>query len=216
MSAVEAEKRAAAEKAAALVEDGMILGLGTGSTVSYLLPALAERRLSLRCISTSPQTEKAARAIGLAIEPFDTVDRLDLTVDGADQVDPAGWVVKGGGAAHTREKIVASASDRFVVIVSSDKLVEAIAPPIPLELLPFGVPATLRALGVAELRGVPPSPDGGVIADYLGAVGDPGELAERLSAIPGVVEHGLFPPELVSEVLVGRDSRVDRIVPSRA
>jgi ribose 5-phosphate isomerase A len=216
VSAVEAEKRAAAEKAAALVEDGMILGLGTGSTVSYLLPALAERRLSLRCISTSPQTETAARAIGLAIEPFDTVDRLDLAVDGADQVDPAGWVVKGGGAAHTREKIVASASDRFVVIVSSDKLVEAIAPPIPLELLPFGVPATLRALGVAELRGVPPSPDGGVIADYLGAVGDPGELAERLSAIPGVVEHGLFPPELVSEVLVGRDSRVDRIVPSRA
>ena len=216
MSAVEAEKRAAAEKAAALVEDGMILGLGTGSTVSYLLPALAERRLSLRCISTSPQIEKAARAIGLAIEPFDTVDRLDLAVDGADQVDPAGWVVKGGGAAHTREKIVASASDRFVVIVSSDKLVEAIAPPIPLELLPFGVPATLRALGVAELRGVPPSPDGGVIADYLGAVGDPGELAERLSVIPGVVEHGLFPPELVSEVLVGRDSRVDRIVPSRA
>jgi ribose 5-phosphate isomerase A len=216
VSAVEAEKRAAAEKAAALVEDGMILGLGTGSTVSYLLPALAERRLSLRCISTSPQIEKAARAIGLAIEPFDTVDRLDLAVDGADQVDPAGWVVKGGGAAHTREKIVASASDRFVVIVSSDKLVEAIAPPIPLELLPFGVPATLRALGVAELRGVPPSPDGGVIADYLGAVGDPGELAERLSVIPGVVEHGLFPPELVSEVLVGRDSRVDRIVPSRA
>jgi ribose 5-phosphate isomerase A len=216
VSAVEAEKRAAAEKAAALVEDGMILGLGTGSTVSYLLPALAERRLSLRCISTSPQTETAARAIGLAIEPFDTVDRLDLAVDGADQVDPAGWVVKGGGAAHTREKIVASSSDRFVVIVSSDKLVEAIAPPIPLELLPFGVPATLRALGVAELRGVPPSPDGGVIADYLGAVGDPGELAERLSAIPGVVEHGLFPPELVSEVLVGRDSRVDRIVPSRA
>jgi ribose 5-phosphate isomerase A len=213
VSAIEAEKRAAAEEAAALVEDGMILGLGTGSTVSYLLPVLAERRLSLRCISTSPQTEKAARALGLAIAPFDTVDRLDLAIDGADQVDPAGWVVKGGGAAHTREKIVASASDRFVVIVSSDKLVEAIAPPIPLELLPFGVPATVRALGVAELRGVPPSPDGGVIADYLGAVDDPGELAERLSAIPGVVEHGLFPPELVSEVLVGRDSRVDRIVP---
>ena len=213
MSAVEAEKRAAAEEAAALVEDGMILGLGTGSTVSYLLPALAKRRLSLRCISTSPQTEKAARALGLAVEPFDTVDRLDLAIDGADQVDPAGWVVKGGGAAHTREKIVASASDRFVVIVSSDKLVEAIAPPIPLELLPFGIPATMRALGVAELRGVPSSPDGGVIADYLGAVEDPGDLAERLSAIPGVVEHGLFPPELVSEVLVGRDSRVDRFVP---
>jgi ribose 5-phosphate isomerase A len=213
VSAVEAEKRAAAEEAAALVEDGMILGLGTGSTVAYLLPALAGRGLSLRCISTSPQTEAAARALGLTVEPFDTVDRLDLAIDGADQVNPAGWVVKGGGAAHTREKVVASASDRFVVIVSSDKLVEAIAPPIPLELLPFGVPATLRALGVAEPRGVPPSPDGGVIADYLGPVDDPGELAERLSAIPGVVEHGLFPPGLVSEALVGRNGRVDRIFP---
>jgi ribose 5-phosphate isomerase A len=109
--------------------------------------------------------------------------------------------------------VVANASDRFVVIVSSDKLVEAIAPPIPLELLPFGIPATLRALGLAELRGASPSPDGGVIADYVGPVGDPGELAERLSTIPGVVEHGLFPPELVSEVLVGRDGRVDRLVP---
>jgi ribose 5-phosphate isomerase A len=207
----EAEKRAAAGEAAALVEDGMILGLGTGSTVAHLLPAVAERGLSLRCISTSPQTEAAARVLGLAVEPFDTIDRLDLAIDGADQVDPAGWVVKGGGAAHTREKVVASASDRFVVIVSSDKLVEAIAPPIPLELLPFGVSATLRALGLAALRGVPPSPDGGVIADYLGPVEDTGELAERLSATPGVIEHGLFPPELVSEVLVGRDGRVDRI-----
>jgi ribose 5-phosphate isomerase A len=213
VSDIEAEKRAAAEEAAALVEDGVIPGLGTGSTVAYLLPALAERQLSLRCISTSPQTEEAARALGLPVEPFDTVDGLDLTIDGADQVDPAGWVVKGGGGAHTREKVVATASDRFVVIVSSDKLVEAVASPIPLELLPFGVPATLRALGVADLRDVPPSPDGGVIADYLGVVEDPAELAGRLSAIPGVVEHGLFPPDLVSEVLVGRDGRVDRIVP---
>ena len=213
MSAIEAQKRAAAEEAAALVEDGMIVGLGTGSTVAYLLPALAGRGLSLRCISTSPQTEAAALALGLAVEQFDAVDRLDIAIDGADQVDPAGWVVKGGGAAHTREKVVARASDRFVVIVSSDKLVEAIAPPIPLELLPFGLPATLRALGVAALRGGPPSPDGGVIADYLGPVEDVDELAERLSAIPGVVEHGLFPPELVSEVLVGRESRVDRLVP---
>jgi ribose 5-phosphate isomerase A len=119
--------------------------------------------------------------------------------------------VKGGGAAHTREKIAAAASDRFVVVVSSDKLVEAITPPIPLELLTFGVDATLRALGLAELRDVPPSPDGGVIADYLGPVEDPGEVADRLTATPGVVEHGLFPPELVSEVLVGRDGQVERI-----
>lgn len=189
----------------------MTLGLGTGTTVAYLLPVLAARRLNLRCVATSPRTERAARELGFSLEPFDALDRLDLTIDGADQIDPAGWLVKGGGAAHTREKVVAAASDRFVVIGSSDKLVEAIAPPIPLELLPFGVRATLRALGPAELRDVPPSPDGGVIADYLGPVEDPADLADRLAAVPGVVEHGLFPPELVSEVLVARAGRVERI-----
>lgn len=211
MSAIEDEKRAAAEQAAGLVEDGMKVGLGTGTTVAYLLPVLAARRLNLRCVATSPRTERAARELGFSLEPFDALDRLDLTIDGADQIDPAGWLVKGGGAAHTREKVVAAASDRFVVIGSSDKLVEAIAPPIPLELLPFGVRATLRALGPAELRDVPPSPDGGVIADYLGPVEDPADLADRLAAVPGVVEHGLFPPELVSEVLVARAGRVERI-----
>jgi ribose 5-phosphate isomerase A len=189
----------------------MTVGLGTGSTVAYLLSALAERRLDVRCIATSPRTEEAAGELGLPLEPFDSLDRLDLTIDGADQVDQSGWLVKGGGAAHTREKVVAAASDRFVVIVSSDKLVEAIAPPIPLELLPFGVPATLRALGVAEMRDAPRSPDGGVIADYLGPVDDPGELADRLAAIPGVIEHGLFPPSLVSEIIVGRNGSVERI-----
>jgi ribose 5-phosphate isomerase A len=211
LSAVEDEKRAAAEQAAGLVEDGMTVGLGTGTTVAYLLPVLAARRLNLRCVATSPRTEQAARELGFSLELFDALDRLDLTIDGADQIDPAGWLVKGGGAAHTREKVVAAASDRFVVIGSSDKLVEAIAPPVPLELLPFGVRATLRALGPAELRDVPPSPDGGVIADYLGPVEDPADLADRLAAVPGVVEHGLFPPELVSEVLVARDGRVERI-----
>jgi ribose 5-phosphate isomerase A len=213
VSAVEDEKRAAAEQAAGLVEDGMTVGLGTGSTVAYLLPALAERRLTLRCVATSPQTEQTARELGFSLETFDALDSLDLTIDGADQIDPAGWLVKGGGAAHTREKVVAAASGRFVVIGSSDKLVEAIVPPVPLELLPFGVRATLRALGPAELRVVPPSPDGGVIADYLGPVEDPADLADRLAAIPGVVEHGLFPPNLVSEILVARDGRVERIAP---
>jgi len=213
LSAVEDEKRAAAEQAAGLFEDGMTVGLGTGTTVAYLLPVLAARRLNLRCVATSPRTEQAARELGFSLEPFDALDRLDLTIDGADQIDPAGWLVKGGGAAHTREKVVAAASDRFVVIGSSDKLVEAIAPPVPLELLSFGVRATLRALGPAELRDVPPSPDGGVIADYLGPVEDPADLAERLAAVPGVVEHGLFPPELVSEILVARDGQVDRILP---
>jgi ribose 5-phosphate isomerase A len=206
------EKRAAAEAAAQLVEDGMRVGLGTGSTVGFLLPALAARRLDLRCVATSPATERAARDLGLSVEPFSGVDALpalDIAIDGADQVDHSGWLVKGGGAAHTREKAVAAAAARFVVIVSSDKLVERLAPPVPLELLEFGLAATLERLGDVELRDAPRSPDGGVIADYAGAFDDPEELAARLSATVGVVEHGLFPPALVSDVIVGRGEQAE-------
>jgi len=206
----EREKRLAAEAAAGLVEDGMLLGLGTGSTVAYFLPAVAERGLSVRCVATSLATERAARELGLRVDPFDELDRLDLAVDGADQIDPAGWLIKGGGGAHTREKVVAAAADRFVVVASSDKAVEALGPPVPLELLAYGLRATLRSLRQVELRDVPPSPDGGVIADYRGEVGDPAELAVRLASAPGVVEHGLFGPELVSEILVARGDEVER------
>jgi ribose 5-phosphate isomerase A len=207
----EAEKHLAAEAAAKLVEDGMSVGLGTGSTVAHLLPALAERALDIRCVATSPATEDAARRLGIAVEDFGGHPRLDIAIDGADQVDPDGWLVKGGGAAHTREKIVAAAAARFVVIADSSKPVERISPPIPLELLEFGLAATLRELSPTELRDVPRSPDGGLIADYVGEVGDPAELAARLARAPGVVEHGLFPPDLVSEVLVGRGDAVERI-----
>jgi ribose 5-phosphate isomerase A len=209
----EQEKQAAAAAAAALVAGGMLVGLGTGSTVAYLLEALARRSLDLRCVATSPQTEAAGLELGLRIEPFEGLDRLDIAIDGADQVDSACWVVKGGGAAHTREKIVAAAADRFVVIASSDKLVDAIAPPVPLELLAYGLDATLRRIGQVELRDTPLSPDGGVIADYIGAVDDPRELSARLAETPGVVEHGLFPPALVSEVLVAHGGQVERLAP---
>ena len=208
----DAEKRVAAEAAAGLVEDGMRVGLGTGSTVAFLLPALVARGLSLRCVATSPATEEAARELGLDVEPFvgrDALDRLDIAIDGADQVAPSGWLVKGGGAAHTREKAVAAAADRFVVVVSSDKLVERLGPPVPLELLEFGLAATLRRLDAVELREVPRSPDGGVIADYTGEVDDPEALAARLSGTPGVVEHGLVPAALVSDVVVGRGEQVE-------
>jgi ribose 5-phosphate isomerase A len=204
-----AEKRAAAEAAAALVEDGSRVGLGTGSTVAYLLPALAQRRLTLRCVSTSVATEVAARALGLVVEPFEQLSRLDIAIDGADQIAPDFWLVKGGGGAHTREKVVAAAADRFVVIASGDKVVDAIGPPVPLELLAFGIPATLALLGEAELRHVALSPDGGAIADYRGAVGDPAALAARLSATPGVIDHGLFPPDLVHDVLIARGDEIE-------
>ena len=140
-----------------------------------------------------------------------TKNPLDIAIDGADQVAPDGWIVKGGGGAHTREKIVAASSDRFVVIASADKLVETIAAPIPLELLPYGLDATLARLGEVAVRGGPPSPDGGVIADYLGPVEDPAAVAAWLDATPGVVDHGLFPPALTSEVLVGRGAEVERL-----
>ena len=206
------EKRLAAEAAAQLVEDGMAVGLGTGSTVAHLLPALAGRGLTLRCVATSPATESAARDLGLAVESFggaEALPRLDIAIDGADQVAPDGWIVKGGGGAHTREKAVAAAADRFVVIVSSDKLVDALAPPVPVELLEYGLAATVRRLGAVTLRDAPRSPDGGVIADVTEPFSDSRAHAARLAAEPGVVEHGLFPPELVSEIVVATGDRVE-------
>ena len=207
----EQEKQAAAEAAALLVEDGMAVGLGTGTTVRYLLPALARRALDIRCVATSDLTASAATRLGLAVEPFEALDALDIAIDGADQIAPDGWLIKGGGGAHTREKIVASAAACYVVIADSSKPTLALHPPVPVELLRFGDRATLRALGTVTVRaGAPPSPDGGVIADYIAPFDNPGELAERLSATPGVIGHGLFSPDLVSVILVGHGNQVEQ------
>lgn len=202
-------KQAAAESAATLVNDRSKVGLGTGSTVNYLLPALAMRKLDLRCVATSPATERLARDLGLNIVDLDELGELDIAIDGADQIDPQGWLIKGGGAAHTREKIVAAAAERFVVIASAEKAVSALTGPVPLEILRFGCQSTLAALAPSRLRDVPPSPDGGLIADYLGEVDDPAQLAERLSLTPGVVEHGLFAPTLVSDILIAGEQGIE-------
>ncbi len=204
------EKQAAAEAAALLVADGMRVGLGTGTTVGYLLPALARRGLSIRCVATSDRTASTAAGLGLAVEQFTNLDALDIAIDGADQIAPDGWLVKGGGGAHTREKIVAEAAARFVVIADSAKPTLALHPPVPLELLEFGLLATLRALGNVTLRDAPPSPDGGTIADYHAPFASPAELAAMLSATPGVIGHGLFDPGLVSVILVGRGHEVEQ------
>jgi ribose 5-phosphate isomerase A len=205
------EKRAAARYAAGFVEPGMRVGLGTGTTVAYLLPALAERDLGLRCVATSVATEELARSLGLSVERFSELDELDIAIDGADQIAPDGWLTKGGGRAHTREKLVAAAAKRFVVIASSDKVVDRLTAPVALELFAFGLAATLRRLGDdVRLREGPLSPDGGVIADYWGEVGDPGDLARRLESEPGVSGHGLFPPYLVTEIVVARNGAVDQ------
>jgi ribose 5-phosphate isomerase A len=205
-------KRAAAEYAARLVEDGMTVGLGTGSTVAFLLSALASRGLDLLCVATSPATEKEASRLGLRVRPFEGLDRLDIAIDGADQVDPACWLVKGGGGAHTREKVVALAAERFVVIASAEKMVEGIKAPIPLELLGFGLAATCRELGDVRLRPGVTSPDGGLIADWYGEVGELEELAASFDAQPGVVAHGLFRPEMVEAVVVGDEAGNTRVV----
>jgi ribose 5-phosphate isomerase A len=210
-AAVSSQKRAAAEAAAELIEDGMRVGLGTGSTVAHLLPAIAARGCTgLRCVATSPATERSAQALGLQMETLDDLGELDIAIDGADQIDQHGWLVKGGGGAHTREKIVAAAAHRFVVIASANKAVLELAAPVPLELVDFGAQRTLLSLDPARLRGIAPSPDGGLIADYLGPIGDPRELAARLSATPGVVEHGLFEPELVSLILIAGAGGVEQ------
>jgi ribose 5-phosphate isomerase A len=212
---LDSEKKLAAEAAAELVADGMTVGLGTGSTVAHLLPAIAARGIKdLRCVATSDATERQARELGIPMEDFDWLDHLDIAIDGADQITPDRWLVKGGGGAHTREKIVAAAAERFVVIADSSKPVDRIGAPVPLELFQFGIASTLtrisEELGAVEQRPeTPTSPDSGVIADYLGEVGDPAELAARLSAIPGVVGHGLFPAEMVSAVLIGRGDAVE-------
>lgn len=215
---IEKRKRAAARAAAELVQDGMAVGLGTGTTVAHLLVALGERARELsraRCVATSPATARIAQELGLKVCELDEVGELDIAIDGADQVDPDGWLVKGGGGAHTREKIVAGAAKRFVVIVSAEKLVARLGPPVPLEVLRFGVEQTLLTVGSARLRwpiadrsGA--SPDGNLLADYAGPVEDPRRLARSLSETPGVVEHGLFAPEMISEVLVAGADGVQR------
>ncbi|HET7177059.1 MAG TPA: ribose-5-phosphate isomerase RpiA [Solirubrobacterales bacterium] len=211
------EKRLAAEAAAELVSDGMAVGLGTGSTVAHLLPAIARRGLTgIRCVATSVATERQARELGIPVEEFGELERLDLAIDGADQVTPDGWLVKGGGGAHLREKIVAAAAERFVVIADASKPVDRLTPPVPLELFAFGLRSTLARLGPeVHLREAPRSPDGGVIADFLGEVDDPAALAARLDGDPGVAEHGLFPPQLVSDVIVAAGGAVRRTALTR-
>ena len=143
------------------------------------------------------------------VQPF-TMDRLDLAIDGADQISPEGWLVKGGGGAHTREKLVAITAARFVVIADSTKIVPALRAPVPLELVAFGLNSTLARLGAARRRQFPPSPNGGIIADFSGEVGNPAILAVTLEATPGVMSHGLFPPEMVSTIFVGHGDSVQR------
>jgi ribose 5-phosphate isomerase A len=204
----EAGKRAAAEAAAAIVEDDMRVGLGTGTTVRYVVEALGAAKKEITCVATSTGTEELAREVGLKLVTPDEAVRLDLTIDGADEVDQFLNLTKGGGRALTREKLVAAMADRFVVVVDRSKKVPHLGPfGTPIEVLAFApavVADWLRLAGAtsAELRDGT-SDNGGLLLDArFGSIDEPAELAARLSAIPGVVEHGIFLADMVSTVVV--------------
>jgi ribose 5-phosphate isomerase A len=216
-------KRGAGEAAAGLVEDGMDVGLGTGSTAREFIIALAARTragLRIRAVATSHASAALAREHGIDVGELDG-GGLDLTVDGADAVDPDLRLIKGFGGAHVREKVVAAASRRFVIVVDASKLVDRLGGRVPVEVLDFGAEATLAAL---RRFGVPftvrDGPDGGAVrsdngnplADGLfGPIDHPEELAAALDAVPGVVGHGLF-LGMADQVLIGEDGGVRELV----
>jgi ribose 5-phosphate isomerase A len=205
-------KRQAAAQALEHVRDGMRLGLGTGSTAKHFVELLGERvraGLDVIGVPTSEATRADAVRCGIPLTTLDDIDRLDLTVDGADEIDPALNLIKGGGGALLREKIVAAASDRMIVIADDSKWVEALGRyPLPVEVISFGVAATQRAMGRAFAESGNCGQmvlrkgkdchafvtDGGhwIVDAHLGRIIDAPRLAGLLTSIPGVVEHGLF------------------------
>jgi ribose 5-phosphate isomerase A len=216
-------KRQAAARALEQVADGMKLGLGTGSTAKHFVELLGEKvRAGMKVVGvpTSEATRAEAVRCGIALTTLDDIDRLDLTVDGADEIDPNLNLIKGGGGALLREKIVAAASDRMIVIADDTKWVDALGRfPLPVEVVPFGLAATRRAMaeafakcGVSGQMGVRKGKDGHVfvtdsghwIVDaHLGRIQEASRLALLLSVIPGVVEHGLFIGLASTAILAG-------------
>ena len=225
----EDQKRAAGEAAADLVRPGMIVGLGTGTTAAWFVRALAARKLAdIRGVATSVATEALANSLGLATIDLDGVDMIDLTVDGADEIGPGLSLIKGGGAALLREKLVWEASRRCVVIADAGKRVRRLgAFPLPIEVVGFGHKKTALRLcdaladcdiGAApQLRvrdGAPVLTDAGnLIYDaHCGVIPDPAQLADALKSVTGVVDHGLF-LDLADEALIGGETGVERLTP---
>lgn len=217
-------KRLAGEAAAELVKSGMVVGLGTGSTVAWTIKRLGvrvkEESLQFLGVPTSFQAENLAIASGITLTTLNVHPALDLAIDGADQVDSSLFVIKGGGAAHTREKVVACSAQRFVIVADESKYVEKLTWPVPVEVLPFA--AKLVELRLKALGGVPVlrqglRKDGPVITDNgnfvmdvdFGAIEDPEALAARLCGIPGIVDHGIF--DNLDELYLARAGGVEII-----
>jgi ribose 5-phosphate isomerase A len=223
----DSQKQAAGEAAAALVENGMVVGLGTGSTAAWFVRSLAARGLDIRGVPTSDSTSDLARELGIAVVALDDVKRVDLTIDGADEIGPGLSLIKGGGAALLREKLVWEASSRCVVIADAAKQVKVLGTfPLPIEVVRFGHVHTGQRLAdiAAEFDLQPPRPrrsdrglvitDGGnLIYDMMsGRIDEPALLAAALKSVTGVVDHGLF-LDLADEALVGTDAGVVRLTP---
>ena len=216
-------KREAARRALDLVKSGMRLGLGSGTTARHFVDLVGDKvaaGFDVLCVATSEATGAQAKARGIPLATLDELPELDLTVDGADEIDPELKLIKGGGGALLREKIVAAASRRMAVIADASKLVGRLgAFPLPVEVVPFGLAATRRhierafaGLGVAgpvRLRGgtTPFVTDGGhfILDCSLGAIADPERMAVALSLIPGVVEHGLFIDYARTAIIAGAE-----------
>lgn len=223
----DAAKQAAGEEAATLVRDGMTLGLGTGSTTAYALQAIGRRiqdeGLDVRGVPTSFGAERLARRHGVPLTTLDEVSALDLDIDGADEVDDDLNLIKGGGAAHAREKVVATQADRFVVIVDPTKTVDRLGEgfALPIEVMPMAVPTitdTLENLGASSELREGERKDGPVVTDqglwvldahFPDGIAEPTAVGRTLSAHPGVLEHGLF-LDLATDVVLGHpDGTVD-------
>jgi ribose 5-phosphate isomerase A len=210
-------KEAAGRAAAALVEPGMRVGLGTGSTVHWTIVALGEAAaaLDLTCVATSARTHTLAAGLGLRVVAPDDVDGLDIAIDGADEVDPAANLIKGGGGAHARERIVAAMARRFVVVVDETKLVANLgAFGVPLEVLDFApltVSRTVAGLGAqrVERLGARTDNDNMLLRAYFGPIVDPTGLAAGLAAVPGLVDHGIFPGSMVSDLFIASTHGVE-------
>jgi ribose 5-phosphate isomerase A len=217
-------KKAAGEAAAELVTSNMVVGLGTGSTVAWTIKRLGERvkeeGLDFLGVPTSFQAENLAIATGIRLTTLNSHPVLDLAIDGADQVDASLFVIKGGGAAHTREKVVACSARRFVIVADESKYVPKLTWPVPVEVLPFAfrlVERRLRDLGGKPVLRQGVRKDGPVITDNgnfvmdvdFGIIEDPRSLAAKICPIPGVVEHGIF--DNLDELYLARKDGVERI-----
>ena len=230
MTEIDLQKQAAGAAAAREIQDGMTVGLGTGSTAAHFVAALARRAkeegLTLQCVATSLATAELADRLGLAVVPLDGVDAIDITVDGADEIGPGLDLIKGGGAALLREKLVWESSRRCIVIADAAKVAPMLgAFPLPIEVVAFGHAATARRIAAAahaagidaepRLRtrdGVPLQTDSGqVIYDLAcGSLPDPQRLARDLKLVTGVIDHGLF-LGLAHEALIGGADGIARL-----